>query len=512
MAYRIGIEVGPEQTTWASVNRDAAGHEHVDGGVIKSVVGVVDGEVVVGEDATDPSRVQEVTRGFVQRLGESDAVMLGGTPYGVETLIGRLIAAANRKATQQLGSAPGGVVIVHDDGLDEFRVGLLTEAARLAGVPLANLMMVSRSEALAASLAPAAPAGLETVAGAARLGWTRDRGPITAAVGGVAAADVGIAATGVAAGAGGAAVAATALGEGMASAGAALTPTAGAGPAGSPLPAPSAGPTGSPLTPPAGPAGTPLTPPAGPTGSPLGPVPTPGSSGIPGVLKRPRKIPMIIGASVAAVAVATTVVIATNNDDPSSTSPSTTVASEPVVTVPTTITDSTTNTTVETTIPAVVPNAAVCVQGEWTMRNETFAEFFASNIAASAEGELVATGVSGSITMNVAPDGTWTTTYSAWTISASMPSIGADASIVINGTDVSIGTFTDDGVYGFTGVSVGTTIDYNATVNGMAFPIGIDRTTQVIEGSGSFTCSGDEMILTVDASASGGSFVMDRTG
>ena len=93
-----------------------------------------------------------------------------------------------------------------------------------------------------------------------------------------------------------------------------------------------------------------------------------------------------------------------------------------------------------------------------------------------------------------------------------MPSIGADASIVINGTDVSIGTFTDDGVYGFTGVSVGTTIDYNATVNGMAFPIGIDRTTQVIEGSGSFTCSGDEMILTVDASASGGSFVMDRTG
>ncbi len=213
MAYRIGIEVGPEQTTWASVNRDASGHERVDGGVIESVAGVVDGEVVVGEDATDPGRVQEVTRGFVQRLGESDAVMLGGTPYGVETLIGRLVGAANSKATQQLGSAPGGVVIVHDDGLDEFRVGLLTEAARLAGVPLADVVMVSRSEALAASPATTAPAGWETVAGAALLGWTRRPDP-NATVGSVGAAELGIAA----ASAGGAAVAATALGEGMAGA------------------------------------------------------------------------------------------------------------------------------------------------------------------------------------------------------------------------------------------------------------------------------------------------------
>lgn len=497
MAYRIGIEVGPEQTAWASVNRDVSGNESVDGGVIESVVGVVDGEVVVGEDATDPSRVQEVTRGFVQRLGESDAVMLGGTPYGVEALVGRLIAAAVHEASQLHGSPPGGVVIVHADGLDEFRVGLLTEAARLAGVPLADVMMVSRSEALAASPASAAPAELETVAGAALLGWTRRPDPNVTA-GSVGATELGIAA----ASAGGAAMAATALGEGMASASATLTPTAGVGPAGTPLSAPSAGPTGSPLTPP-----------TGPTGSPLGPVPTPGSSGIPGVLKRPRKIPMIIGASVAAVAVATTVVVATNNDDSSSTSPSTTtVVSEPGVTIPTPITDATTDPTVETTIAAVVPNAAACVQGEWTMRNDTFAEFFASSMAAEGEGELIATGVSGSITIDVAPDRTWTTTYNAWTISASMPSIGADAEIVIDGTDVSIGTFDDDGTYGFTGVSVGTTIDYNATVAGMAFPIGIDRTTQVIEGGGSFTCSGDEMMLTVDASASGGAFVMDRTG
>lgn len=505
MAYRIGIDVGPEQTTWASVNRDASGHERVDGGVIESLVGVVDGEVVVGEGAADQGRVQEVTRGFVQRLGESDAVILGGTPYGVEALIGRLIAAAVHEASQLHGSPPGGVVIVHDDWLDEFRVGLLTEAARVAGVPVTDVVLVSRSDALDSLPEPRGSGGSAAANGAARLGWTLRPDPLASSVG-LGASGLGIAA----ASAGGAAVAATALGDGMASASAsaAVTTPGAAGPAGSPLSAPSAGPTGSPLTPPAGPAGTPLTPPAGPTGSPLGPVPTPGSGGIPRVLKRPRKMPMIIGAGVAAVAVATTVVLATNNDDSSSTSPSTTVVSEPGVTVPTSITDA----VVDTTVPAVVPNAAVCVQGEWMMRNDTFAEFFASSIAAAGEGELVATGVSGSITIDVAPDGTWTTTYSAWTVSASMPSIGADASIVINGTDVSLGTFNDDGTYGFTGVSVGTTIDYNATVAGMAFPIGIDRTTQVIDGAGSFTCSGDEMMLTVDASASGGSFIMDRTG
>lgn len=522
MAYRIGIEVGSEQTSWATIGRDGSGPERVDGGVIESVVGLVDGEVVVGEDAADPGSVQEVTRGFVQRLGESEAVMLGGTPYGVEALIGRLIAAAVRKATQQLGSAPGGVVIVHDDGLDEFRVGLLTEAARLAGIPVADVVMVSRSESLAVSPetgAPAASAGSQAAGGAARLGWTLHPGPIAAAAGSVGATELGIAA----AGAGGAAVAATALGEGMASASAVLTPTAGAGPAGTPLSAPAgagptgsplsapagAGPSGSPLTPPAGPAGTPLTPPAGPTGSPLEPVPTPGHSGIPGVLKRPRKIPMIIGAGVAAVAVATTIVLATNDDDSSSTSPSTTVVAEPGVTVPTSITDA----TADTTIPAVVPNAAVCVQGEWTMRNDTFAEFFASNIAAAGEGEIIATGVSGSVMIDVAPDGTWTITYIAWSVSASMPSVGAEVSIVIDGTDVSMGTFNDDGTYGFSGVSEGTTMSFNATMNGMDFPMPpLDRSTQVIDGSGSFTCAGDELMLTVSSSAGGGSFIMDRTG
>ena len=147
------------------------------------------------------------------------------------------------------------------------------------------------------------------------------------------------------------------------------------------------------------------------------------------------------------------------------------------------------------------------------MRNDTFAEYFASNVASLGEGELIATGVSGSVMIEVAADGTWTVNYSAWALSASMPTIGADVSIVINGVDVSTGTFKDDGTYAFSGVSIGTTINFSATVDGVAFPIPpMERSTQVIDGGGTFTCSGDEMMLTVDTSASGGAFVMDRTG
>ena len=527
MEYRIGIEFGPEQTSWVTVGRDGSGPERVDGGEIESVVGLVDGEVVVGEGAADQGGVQEVTRGFVQRLGESDAVILGGTPYGVEALIGRLIAAAVHAAGQLHGSPPGGILIVHEDGLDEFRKGLLTEAARLAGVPVSDVVLVSRSEALAAQPEQRGPGGSATANGAAHLGWKLRPDSLASSVG-LGASELGVAATGTAAGAGGAAVVATALGDSVAgaSAGAALTTPAGvgpagttlsapagAGPAGSPLPTPATGPTGSPLTPPAGPAGTPLTPPTGPTGSPLGPVPTPGSGGIPRVLKRPRKMPMIIGAGVAAVAVATTVVVATKDADSSSTSPTTTVVSGADNTILTSITEATTETTVETTSTTPAPAVPACLPGVWTARNESFAEYFSTTMGVLGEGEVVADGVSGSVQVDIAEDGTWTVTHNAWTMSASAPALGATVTITIDGVDVSTSAFNPDGTYAFTEVTVGSAVTFSATVGGMAFPVPeIDDSPTMTSGSGTYTCSGDELVLSVDAPGGGGAFILDRTG
>jgi hypothetical protein len=529
MAYRIGIEVGAANTTWATVSRDDNGPERVDGGTVESVAGLVGGELVVGAEIGDPTQLQDVARGFVGRLGESDAIVLGGTPYGAEALVGRLIASVIRTASDRLGAAPGAVVIVHDDSLDEFRVGLLTEAARVAGVPMADLVMVSRSEARAAAPSPASPTGLETVTGASLLGWARRPAPAAAAgTAGIGATEVGIAATGAAAGAAGtAAIAATGLGDGVATASAAMAPPAGpagtpltpptaAGPAGSPLSPPAAAP-GTPLTPPAGPAGTPLTPTAGPTGTTL-PGPAAGAEGTPlapttsvagGVAKalRPRRLPIIIGASMAAVVVVAVVVVAVNNDDPASTTPASTIVSDSTITRDSGATDST---VAADTVPVVVATPSRCVQGQWTMRNESFADFFSSQLAASG-GAIVATGVSGSVAIEVAEDGTWTLTYDAWTLTASLPEASGEMSVTIEGVDVSMGTFQDDGTYSFSGGSVGTTITSSATVNGVAVPIPpVDQTQQVVGGTGAFTCTGDVLELTVPASRA--SFIMDRTG
>ncbi|MBI4936430.1 MAG: hypothetical protein HY828_21335 [Actinobacteria bacterium] len=529
MAYRIGIEVGAANTTWATVSRELSGAERVDGGTVESIAGVIDGNLVVGAEAADVARLQEPTRGFVDRLGESEAIVLGGTPYGVETLVGRLISSVIRTATDRLGAAPGAVVIVHDDSLDEFRVGLLTEAARVAGVSMADVVMVSRSEARAAAPSPASPTGLETVTGASMLGWVRRPAPLAASgTVGIGATEVGIAATGAAAGAAGtAAVAATGLGDGVATANAAMAPPA--GPAGTPLGAPTgAGPAGSPLTPPAGPAGTPLTPPAGPAGTPLTPTagptgtalpgpaagpggtplaPTSSGSSVVGRALRPRRLPIIIGASVAAVAVVAVVVVAVNDDDPPSTAPAPTVVTDSSATSDSSAVDTT---AAADTVP-VVEEASRCVQGQWTMRNESFAAFFSGMMAGAGGGEIVATGVSGSVSIDVAEDGTWTLTYETWTLTASLPSVGGEMSVTIDGVDVSTGTFQDDGTYSFSGVSMGTTITSSAVIDGVAVPIPpIDRSSQVVDGSGSFTCAGDELTLTVPES--GGSFTMDRTG
>ena len=122
-------------------------------------------------------------------------------------------------------------------------------------------------------------------------------------------------------------------------------------------------------------------------------------------------MPMIIGAGVAAVAVATTVVVATKDDDSSSTSPTTTVVSGADNTILTSITEATTETTVETTSTTLAPAVPACLPGVWTARNESFAEYFSTTMGVLGEGEVVADGVSGSVQVDIAEDGTWTVTH-----------------------------------------------------------------------------------------------------
>ena len=133
MTTRLGVDLG---TTWTAAALTADGRTSPvglgsAGPAMPSVVAVVDGKPVAGEAAVragvaDPTAV---AREFKRRLGDTTPIVLGGTPYGAETLTGHLLA--------HVVAAAGGVTDVtlsHPATWGEYKLDLLREAARVAGL------------------------------------------------------------------------------------------------------------------------------------------------------------------------------------------------------------------------------------------------------------------------------------------------------------------------------------------------------------------------------------------
>ena len=90
MTYRLGIDVGGRATDWVAVGPDPGTASPLASGTVESVVALVDGELRAGSQvaAAGSVGVDHVTTDFVQRLGDAEPLMVGGTPYGAESLIG----------------------------------------------------------------------------------------------------------------------------------------------------------------------------------------------------------------------------------------------------------------------------------------------------------------------------------------------------------------------------------------------------------------------------------------
>ena len=562
MTYTLGIDVGSVDTVWAVDRRDRGSEPVLDGGAVPSVVAVAGGQLVAGAEVAgaNPADVEHLTGDFVGRLGEAEPLMVGGTPYGIESLIGHLLSSIVSGVREQFGSDPGVVALVHDDGLDGYRTGLLTESARLAGIPVADVELVPRSEAQAAfgGVEETVPGGLGSAAGAARIGWIRRPDavlPAAAAAGGIS---LGVAAGAAAVVAGGAVLGATVLGGEAVAAGpvaggvAGLGPTGSpltmptAGPAGSPLATPTAGPTGGPLTTPAGPTGTPISTPAGPTGTPIstpaGPTGTPistlaGPTGTPltetltkatkTLAKRSHRIPIIAG-SIAAVGLVVGVgVLAANGGDdeaaPAATETtlfiedssfetaesSSSSRTEPVSSGDETVatTDASTTTEVAPTTLAGPISGIACTAGSWTMENDSFAAMWLAAADAVGVGAILV-GVNGTVVVDVGVDGVWTSTYSDWGFTASAEDVTMTMSIT--GDDKSAGTFSDDGAFTFIDSNVDTVITVTVSAGGVNLPIPQQTETQsAFSGTGTFVCEGDSMTVNVDGNP--GPIVMNRS-
>ena len=519
MTYRLGIDVGERVSDWVALGQERGVDSPLASGTVDSVAALIDGVVLAGSQvaSADRSSVHHVATGFARRLGDAEPIMVGGTPYGAESLVGHLVASIVSDARSKLGSDPGAVVLVHDDDLDDYRRSLWAEAGRLAGIPLAQLTLLSRTEALAQSVA-AGVGGLNAAAGAAKVGWARHPGlpgPESTSALGAAAAGAGVAA------AGGGILAATVLGGGEAIA-AAPAGVAGLGPVGSPL----AGPAGSPLSPPAGPTGTPLSPPAGPSGpagsplsAPPGPTGTPlgtvARKGAVEVAKRSYRIPILAGSIVGAGLIAGVAVLAAGGDDPVS-APSTTVVvdvsdgvSNTGATSATTQ-DTTESGVVEPTAPAstapAVSAPSACTLGSWVMDNDSFAAIWAATAAGEGVAATLAS-VTGTVTVEVDENGLWTSTYSDWGFS-----IGAEGVVVslsITGSDTSSGSFADDGSFTFTEAATNTVVTMTAIVDGVSVPVPPQADTRsVFMGVGTYVCEGDTM--TVTTADNPGPIVMNR--
>ena len=107
------------------------------------------GPPLVGEAAEaraqgDPSRF---AREFKRRLGDPTPLILGGVPMGAERLSGFLLAYLVERATERLGEAPASIVLTHPASYTQYRLDLLGEAVRHAG--LTNVRLLSEPRAAA---------------------------------------------------------------------------------------------------------------------------------------------------------------------------------------------------------------------------------------------------------------------------------------------------------------------------------------------------------------------------
>lgn len=156
--FVLGIDLG---TTYAAaaIMRGAAVEICVLGTIAAQIPAVVvhreDSEILTGEAAerratSEPTRT---AREFKRRLGDPVPIIVGGTPYGAEALMAELLEAIVGQVTRREGQEPNLVVLTHPANYSEYKRGLLLESARLAGLGLDRVRLITEPEAAAIAYA-----------------------------------------------------------------------------------------------------------------------------------------------------------------------------------------------------------------------------------------------------------------------------------------------------------------------------------------------------------------------
>jgi molecular chaperone DnaK len=153
-AYVVGIDLGTTYTA-AAIMRGSVVEICPLGTTSAQVPTVVvhreNGEVLTGEaaerrSASEPTRT---AREFKRRLGDPVPIIVGGSPYGAEALMAEMLQAIVAQIAEREGKPPATIVLTHPANYTEYKRGLLLEAARLAGLQLDRVRLITEPEAAA---------------------------------------------------------------------------------------------------------------------------------------------------------------------------------------------------------------------------------------------------------------------------------------------------------------------------------------------------------------------------
>ena len=156
--FTLGIDLGTTYSA-AAIVRGSTVEPCVLGTIAAQIPTVVvlreDSEILTGEAAerraaSEPTRT---AREFKRRLGDPIPIIVGGTPYGAEALMAQMLEAIVRQVTDREGEAPSTIVLTHPANYSDYKRGLLLEAARLAGLDLDRVRLITEPEAAAIAYA-----------------------------------------------------------------------------------------------------------------------------------------------------------------------------------------------------------------------------------------------------------------------------------------------------------------------------------------------------------------------
>ena len=137
--YSLGIDLGTTYSA-AAITRDGRTAIVELGSRSASIPSVVflrdDESILVGDAATRRAATEpdRVAREFKRRIGDPTPLLLGGASYSAEALTARLLRSIVDQVVDREGGWPDSIAITHPANWGPYKIDLLSQATRLAGV------------------------------------------------------------------------------------------------------------------------------------------------------------------------------------------------------------------------------------------------------------------------------------------------------------------------------------------------------------------------------------------